>query len=118
MKTKAAKFTALMVVLTLIFGFNAVCEETTAASAVGVYEQLLDQYIAKCDAKLEMKSSSLENVRRAAAVAMLKGAFVKTYREELIDNMIEDEVEPKSYKVQLYLNERFYSLVRTHKSTL
>lgn len=118
MKTKATQLTVLMVTLMLIFGFSAVCEETNAGQVVNVYEQLLDQYVANCDAKLEMKASNLENVRRAAAVAMLKGAFVKTYRNELISSMIEDEVEPKSYKVQLYLNDRFYSLVRANKSTL
>ena len=107
-----------MITLTLIFGFSAIGGETNAVQTVDLYEQLLDQYIEKCDAKLEMRASNLENVRRAAAVAMLKGAFVKTYRKELIGGMIEDRVEPKSYKVQLYLNDRFYSLVRTNKSAL
>ena len=118
MKTKAAILTVLMVTLALFHAFSAVGEEARAEEEMIVLESLLDQYIAKCDAKQEMKASNLENVRRAAAVAMLKGAFVKTYRQELINGMIEDGVEPKVHKVQLYLNDRFYRLVRTDKPTM
>ena len=113
MKTNTRIFTALMVTMALVFAFNAVAEETSTNQTTDVYGQLLDQYIARCDAKLEMKDSSLNNIRKAAATAMLKGAFVKTYRAELISGMIEDGVEPKAYKVKVYLNDRFYSLVRS-----
>ena len=65
-----------------------------------------------------MKNSGLENIRRAAAVAMLKGNFAKTYRKELISGMVEDEVDPKAYKVEVYLNDRFYSLVRPQNTPL
>ena len=114
MKTKATIFSVLMITLTLIFGFNAMCEETNPSQEARVYADLLDQYIANCDAKIEMKSSKLDNVRRAAAIAGLKSTFAKTYRKELIDSMIQDEIKPKSYKVQLHLNDRFYSLVRSN----
>lgn len=118
MKTNTTIFTALMVTLALMFALNAVAEETSTSQPADIYGQLLDHYIAKCDAKLEMKDSGLNNIRRAAATAMLKGAFAKAYRTELISSMIEDGVEPKAYKVQVYLNDRFYSLVRSKHSTL
>ena len=69
MKTKAAIISVLMVTLTLIFGFNAVCEETSPSQAAKAYTNLLDQYIANCEAKMVMKSSKMDNVRRAAAIA-------------------------------------------------
>jgi len=112
MKTKAAIFSVFMVTLTLIFGFNAVCEETRPSQAANVYEHLLEQYISRCDAKIEMKNSNMDNIRQAAAIALIKGAFAKTYRKELINGMIQDGISPKSYKVQVYLNDQFYSLVR------
>ena len=118
MKTKATIFSVLMITITLIFGFNAVCEETSPSQTAKAYRHLLDQYIAKCDTKIEMKNSSLEQIRRAAAIAGLKGTFAKTYRKELINSMIQDEVSPKSYKVQVYLNDQFYSLFHLNRSTL
>jgi len=114
MKTKATIFSVLMVTLTLIFGFNVMCEETNPGQEAKAYAYLLDQYIANCDAKIEMKNSKLDNVRRDAAIAELKSTFAKTYRKELINSMIQDEIKPKSYKVQVHLNDRFYSLVRSN----
>ena len=115
MKTKATTMAVVMVSLTFIFGLSAMCQGTNPIPTTKVYEHLLDQYIDRCDAKVEMKASGLENVRRAAAIAVLKGTFARTYRKELIESMIQDEVEPKPYKVQVYLNDLFYRLVRTKK---
>lgn len=114
MKAKAAIISVLMVTISLCFGYNAIGGEGNDAEMTKAYAQLLDRHIARYDAKMEMRTSGLENVRRAAAIATLKGTFAKNYRKELIDSMIEEEVDPKDYKVQLYLNERFYSLVRAN----
>ena len=112
MKTKAAFFSVVLVTLTLIFGFSAFCDEVYPSRTASAYEGMLDNYIARCDAKIEMIDSGLENIRRAAAIAMLKGTFAKTYRQELINGMVQDEVDPQSYKIDVYLNGQFYSLVR------
>jgi len=118
MKTKAAIISVLLNAVTLVLGFNAVCGETLSKQTENAYQQLLDQYIARCDSKIEMKESSMGNIRRAAAIAVIKGAFAKTHREDLIIDMIQKEVDPKSYKVDVFLNDRFYSIVRDNKSTL
>ena len=112
MKAKATIMGVLMVAVSLCFGLNAIGGEVNDTEMTNVYAHLVDRHIAKCDAKSAMRTSGLENVRRAAAIATLKGAFTKNYREELIDSMIEEGIEPKDYKVELYLNDRFYSLVR------
>jgi hypothetical protein len=112
MKAKAMIMSVIMVAVSLWFGFNAIGGEVNDTEMTKVYAHLVDRHIAKCDAKMEMKTSGLKNIRRAAAIATLKGTFTKNYREELIASMIEEGIEPKGYKVELYLNERFYSLVR------
>ena len=112
MKAKATIISVLMVALYLCVGYSAVGGETSDAEMTEVFAKLLDRHIARCDAKMEMKTSRLDNIRRAAAIATLKGTFAKNYRAELIDDMIEEGVDPKDYKVRLYLNERFYTLVR------
>jgi len=109
---------AQSIIFLLIFGFSAMGGETLPTQTTGTYELLLDQYIDKCNAKIEMKNSSLENICRAAAIAMLKGTFANTYKQELVSGMIEEEISPKPYKLQVYLNDRFYSLIREKKSAL
>ena len=112
MKAKVTIYSAILITLTLVFGFNAFCENIYPGPKEHAYGNLLDNYIARCDAKLQMTHSGLQNVRRAAAVAMLKGTFAKTYRQELISGMAEEGIDQKPYKVDLYLNDQFYSLVR------
>ena len=112
MKVKVTIFSAIVIICSLVFGFNAFSDYIYPSPSENAYGHLLDNYIARCDAKVRMVNSSLENVRRAAAVAMLKGTFAKTYRQELINGLAESGVDQKSYKVDLYLNERFYGLVR------
>jgi len=60
----------------------------------------------------------MANIRRAAAIAIIKGAYAKTHREDLIIDMIQKEIDPKSYKVDVFLNDRFYSIVRDNNSAL
>ena len=112
MKAKATTFSIALITLTLVFGLNAFCDEIYSSPKENVYGHMLDNYIARCDAKIWMTNSSLKNVRRAAAMAILKGTFVKAYRQELINGLAEDGIDQKSYKVDLYLNKRFYGLVR------
>lgn len=118
MKRQVAIFSTIFVTLTLAFGINAIAGETLPTETAITYEHLLDQYIAKCNSKIEMKNSGLENIRHAAAIAALKGTFAKTYKKELIGAMIQDEINPKPYKVHVYLNDRFYSLIREKNSEL
>lgn len=111
MKTRTAFFTILIVTLTLVFGSSAFSAAAQTRPDATLYEQLVDQFIEKCEAKMEMIGSKLENIRRAAGVSVVKGAFAKTYRKELVNGMMEDEVGPKFYKVQVYLNSLFNRLV-------
>ena len=111
MKARTSIFTVLAVTFTLILGYSAFGAEVQPTHNASIYEQLLDEFVDKCEAKTGMVRSRLENIRRDAGVAVVKGAFAKTYRKELVSSMMEDEVGPKFYKVKLYLNKLFYRLV-------
>lgn len=49
-----------------------------------MYADLIDQAIARCDAKPTLRSSRSEKLRQAAAIACLKSAYLKNYREQII----------------------------------
>ena len=118
MKAKATIFATLprallvaevLITLTLVFGLNAFCDEIFPAPNENAYVRLLDNYIARCDANANARvtDSSQQTVRRAAAVAVLKGAFPKTCRQEPSNGPAEDRGDQKSYEAGLNFNERF-----------
>jgi hypothetical protein len=111
MKTRTGIITVLAVALTLTFGFSAFGAETQPSHKASLYEQLLDQFVDNCEAKLGMIRSKFDHIRRDAGIAVVKGAFAKTYRKELVSSMMEDDVSPKFYKVTVYLNNLFYRRV-------
>jgi hypothetical protein len=111
MKTRTGILTVIVVAFTLTFGFSAFGAETQPSHKASLYEQMLDQFVDNCEAKIGMIRSKFDNIRRDAGIAVVKGAFAKTYRKELVNRMRQDEVSPKFYKVKLYLNNLFYSLV-------
>ena len=121
MKAKAAIYAALpkallvaevLITLTLVFGLNAFCEDIFPGPKDNAYGRLLDMenYNARCAAKDPMTNSSLQNVRRAAAVAILKGALEKIHTPGKVNGFARDGANQKPYKVALFLNKRSHSL--------
>ena len=69
---------------------------------------MIDNCIKKCKSKAAMSDSKSKNIRKAAALASIKMKYLKTYRENLIQQMIAKEIQLKSYKIQYFLNTQFY----------
>ena len=99
---KALIVAEVLVTLTLVFGLNAFCDEIFPVSKENAYGRLLlEKDIARCEAKVRITNPRMKDVRRAAAVAMLKGTFTKTYLQDLINGSVEDGITQKSCKVDL-----------------
>lgn len=75
---------------------------------VDYYESCIVKKIKKCDSMFVMLSSSKsENLREYARLEAQKAAFLDNEKEMLVKEMIEIRLEPKQYKVDLFLNSRF-----------
>jgi hypothetical protein len=55
-----------------------------------------------------MWDSRSENLRSCSRLAILKAIFLSGNREQLIREMVANDVAMKAYKVDYYLNKRFY----------
>jgi hypothetical protein len=44
------------------------------------YEKCIDQIILSCDAKMALSDSRSENMRRTAAIALMKKAYLENYK--------------------------------------
>jgi hypothetical protein len=75
------------------------------------YGRLIDEAINLCVNKNNNTHDSLSSsVRREAAVAYLKSAYFKKYRNELIQDMIKAAVSGKQHNANYYLDNHFYSV--------
>jgi hypothetical protein len=110
MKKYYAAVWMIVVALALVTPLAAAAEEKELTAMEKYYGSLVDEAIIHCEAKNKMRASWSGSVRRTAAVAYLKGAYLKEYKNDLVHDMIEEEVGEKPFKVNYYLNKRFYRL--------
>jgi hypothetical protein len=76
-----------------------------------LYGRLIDDVITRCNSKQLFKDTRSENVRKAVALSVMKGAFLQTYREALVQELFEGQVRPTPVTVQFFLNNRFHALM-------
>ena len=72
-----------------------------------VYEDAIDDQIAQSRQMSSLLTSRSPNLRikghREASMAM----FLEAYRDRLVDEMVKLDLEPKDYKIERFLNDRF-----------
>jgi hypothetical protein len=73
---------------------------------------MVEVYILSCENKAILGSSRSINIRKSAMLSCLKGSFCRHSKEELVNAMLKNGIEPKPYKVRHFLNERFYETLR------
>lgn len=71
------------------------------------YEAAITQKIAACHQKSDLRSSRSPKLRMKAHREASKALFLKTHKAQLVDSMLVMNVEPKPYKVERFLNDRF-----------
>jgi hypothetical protein len=86
--------------------------EMNADEQRAVYAKLIDLSTARCDAKSALRNSRSKNLRQKAEISCLKAAYLNTYKEMIIQELIANDVKPELYKVQYIVNSMFYDLLR------
>ena len=107
MKTKTMVLITALAIAAAIFTLPALADDSNQAEMRAKLEALVDEYINSCDAKSEMLSSRSENIRNSARRSCIKASYCRNNRDELIQDMLDRKIDPKSYKVRLFLSERF-----------
>ena len=110
MKTKVLYIMLLVIGVicmgkTLVFG-----QSDTDAKLVRFYETCILNQISKCQAKAALINSKSSNLRSCAAVSSRKAVFFVNYKDMLIQEMLKNEMDPKTYKVQYYINKRYFEM--------
>ncbi len=72
-----------------------------------LYEDAIDDEIAQSRQLASLLTSRSENLRQKGHREASKAMFLETHREKLVSEMMAVNLEPKTYKVERFLNERF-----------
>ena len=111
MRAKASVVLSVIALVAVIFAMPALGDDTKALETRTQLEVLIDKYIVCCGAKSEMLNSRSENVRKSAIRSCRIASFCVTSKEALVKEMLENNIEPKSYKVSRFLNEKYRIVV-------
>ena len=110
-----AKFGCL-ITLVLFMSFAGVAgvaaQSESNAQMVQYYENCVLKKIYNCNAKTVLKTSRSVNLRQKADLSARQVIFYTNNKNILIDEMIEQGIDRKQYKVDRYLNKRFFEINR------
>ena len=95
-------------VVLVLGAFSASGDIDVDRDPAAFYTNCIDKKITCCDCKGRMWNSRSKNLRSCSRVAILKAIFLSANREELVREMVSNGVALKRYKVDYYLNKRFY----------
>ena len=109
--------------ISLIVGVFALIGLSNSTVFSGDQEEIAKYYgsciireIKKCDFKLILlNKSKSENLQNYAKMEALKAEFFKAEKDMLVKEMIETQLDPKHYKIELFLDSRFQEWNR-HKN--
>ena len=107
MRTRITIVTLVIALSAILCPIPALGNNTEVAETKAKLEALVEEYVACCEAKSAMLGSRSEKIRRSAKRSCIKAAFCRHSKEELVEAMLENNIEPKAYKVRRFLNERF-----------
>ena len=101
----------ILIVFSVVFVFGAFSvsgDTDVGRDRAAFFANCIDKKISCCDCKAGMWNSRSKNLRSCSRLAILKAIFLSANREQLIREMEANGVAMKTYKVDYYLNKRFY----------
>jgi len=103
-------------IIFLLWAVPVMSQQSSNVKLKAFYEASIDERISKCESKTALLNSKFGNVRRAAEMALLKAAFLNDHREILVQDMLSINLGIKHYKIDYYLNQRFFATIRSNKA--
>ena len=103
----------ICVLITLLVITNsAFSDDTSQTKLAKYYDMVITEKIHQSLSKADLKDSKSEILRDCAALESEKAAFLSANKDSLIEEMIEQEVGRKLYKIDFYLNKVFFDSKR------
>jgi hypothetical protein len=109
MQTKILIVFLLIGVITFIGVFPSTCISADKKELAKFYEGCISSEISKCKAKKALCKSRSAKLRCCAERKTKKAAFLQNNKDMLIKEMIKNDIGVKQYKIEYFLNKKFYA---------
>jgi hypothetical protein len=102
----------MVLVMAVIGAALAAAQSVSKDQLVKYYKSCITKKISNCSAKTDLKTSRAANLRRKADLAARQVTFFTTNQSMLINEMVDQKIGQKYYKVDYYLNKRFNEKIK------
>ena len=108
MKSKAICLVSLVSIFLIAGSLPLTAQSESEDELIKFYKSCIQKKISNCNAKAILKTSRSANLQKKADLSIRQAAFITANKDMLINEMIDQGVGYKYYKVDYYLNKRFY----------
>ena len=102
----------MLMVVILIGALPATGQTGDEGQLEKYYNEYISKSISKNQSKASLQASKSANLRSSGALCAQKVTFLTSNRDTLVNEMIENKIGTKPYKIDHYLNKRFYETKR------
>jgi hypothetical protein len=110
MQAKVLIVCLLVGIITFIGVLPSTCISGDKEELTKFYGACISSEICKCQAKTYLSKSRSAKLRCCATKASKKAAFLQKNKDMLINEMIKNDIGVKPYKIEYFLNKKFYEL--------
>ena len=109
MKKKILSVIFVTILAFFLVPLSAICGETDKdTQLIKYYENAISKIIFLCNSKAQLKESKSVHLQKCAAMEIKKAAFFSENKERLIKEMVKRDIGAKQYKIEYFLNKKFY----------
>ena len=76
------------------------------------YKDYISKCISKNQSKTALQTSKSKNLRSCGILSKQKVIFLTNNQNKLVNEMVENQIGSKPYKIEYYLNKRFHETYR------
>jgi hypothetical protein len=107
----------LKICILAVFPLCAYGQMMNSVSNHEIYEKTLNHIISCCNSKCSMVDSEHKKIRDAGELALRKAEFCTIYKQQLIEEMAGMNLAPKAYKINHFVNSKFFGFEKNRVST-
>ena len=109
MKKKILSAIFVTILAFFLVPLSAICGEMDKdTQLIKYYENAINKIIFLCNSKAHLKESKSVHLQNCAAMEIKKATFFSENKERLIKEMDKRDIGVKQYKIEYFLNKKFY----------
>lgn len=114
MKLKKIIILLGITLLMLIWVSPITAQDSISDKNISLYRMIINERILKCEIKATRYDSKSKNIRKEAALAKLQAEYLKSNKEKLVQNMIDNDIGTKPHQVNYYLIKNAFANLRSN----